>query len=145
MFCFVLFFFPDSAGPAPVLHQSMAALMCHNGVECGISMPLEDGQDRCILYLDSQDFLLARGAPRSCLDCLFCQHGLERLVLDFFAPKHVGPRLTNVCKAKAGRVATSQVFAEPPGLWAGFTPRPAEAPGPSSAAPPLAPRPSLSW
>lgn len=63
MFFFVCFFLLDSAGPAPLLHQSMATLMGHNGVECSISMPLEDGQDRCILCVGSEDSLLDREAP----------------------------------------------------------------------------------
>lgn len=47
----------------------------------GVSMPLEDGHDKCVLCLGHKHTVLSRENPQSCMDCFICLQVPERVSL----------------------------------------------------------------
>ena len=69
---------------------SMAAQEGHCCVGCGVAMPLEDGNDSCVLFLGHEHAIVSRENPQSCMDCFILPARTREARCRFFAPKRVG-------------------------------------------------------
>lgn len=139
-----------SIWPRPLaLARSMAAHKSQNCLECGISMPFEDGHDQSLLCLGPEHALLAIVTPKSCMNCLSCQHGLERPLHVFLPPAittqtHThDPPTSHVPEPEVGRKAATGVEAEHAIPRVGFLPLSTDLPARPALFPPMAPPLSL--
>ena len=88
-----------------MVRVKMATLQEHSCVGCGVSMPLEDGHDKCVLCLGYQHAILSRENPQSCMDCFILPARTREARCRFFGVKRAGSPLSGMPKGKVGRMA----------------------------------------
>ncbi len=96
----------------------MASQQENSYVGCGISMPLEDGHDKCVLCLGRQHAILSRENKQACMDCFIMPACTREARCHFFGGKRADSSQSEVPRGKIVKMAKARrEIGQCPGSW----------------------------